>query len=158
MAQCIREIYPMSELYIARLDDAPKHESTGSQIFIIASCALKWALAKEVDIISISWTYKRNSNASDSEEAEFAELIRDIVTNRKKPILFCSLPDSWQTVQVHDFAQAGLDGVIRICAAGESGENTESTPPPLWHSLPTKLLRDSICLRTRGTLSISVQG
>lgn len=62
MADYIRQLCPEVELLIARLDDSRKVES--GQRFTTASAykALEWALAMDVDIVSMSWSFFRKGN------------------------------------------------------------------------------------------------
>ena len=153
MARCIRAICPMAELYIARLDDSRKRDG---EVFTSASAyevrltiranlpetpkslvtfqALKWAISMEVDIISMSWTFKMKVNEMDDYEEKFIRQIRDITSSvgSNKPILFGSYPDKGPTAEALHYAPVGLPGVIGIASAtiyGEpSKENTQENP------------------------------
>ncbi|KAK0721196.1 hypothetical protein B0T21DRAFT_414384 [Apiosordaria backusii] len=118
MARCVRQICPMAELYIARLDTSRK--SDPSNKFTIESCvkALKWALELDVDIISMCWSFERNP--SDEYKKRFEELANKIHATGR-PILFGSLPDEGPTVNISSFAPVGLEGVIKISSATDGG-------------------------------------
>ncbi|POS69591.1 hypothetical protein DHEL01_v212015 [Diaporthe helianthi] len=121
----------MAKLYIARLDDSPESRTRENQNFTIASCvkALKWAIAMEVDIISMSWTYERSQTTVDTDKKEFEQLIHTIA-KENKAILFGSLPDMGPNTELHRFVPVGMDGVIKISSATLSGavsaENTHT--------------------------------
>lgn len=124
MAVCVRDICPLAELYIARLDDSQTTDK--SHAFTISSCvkALKWALDLGVDIISMSWTYEMVGENSDSEKTEFEKLVKEIVDGRKA-ILFGSLPDLGPNKTAASRSPVGLDGVIKISSATKAGNVVE---------------------------------
>ncbi|KAK5988025.1 Intracellular serine protease-like protein [Cladobotryum mycophilum] len=120
MARCIRTMCPRAELYIARLDDSRKQEN---QKFTILSCnqALRWAIDMEVDVISMSWTFKKKGSKAEQHEKEFIDLIKEAVS--KNIILFGSLPDKGIGEDTLECAPVGLDDVIKIGSATLSGES-----------------------------------
>ncbi|KAK1480506.1 hypothetical protein CTAM01_14346 [Colletotrichum tamarilloi] len=130
MARCIREVCPMAELYIARLDDSRHVEN---QKFTITSChqALQWALDMEVDIVSMSWTFERKGITNDEAEEAFVKLAKQAIASGKV-ILFGSLPDKGPGAQTSEFLPIGMDGVLKIGAATlhgqSSAENIHSNP------------------------------
>ncbi|KAF3065929.1 hypothetical protein GL218_09293 [Daldinia childiae] len=90
MAHCIRKICPGAELYIARLDDSRKNEP---EKFTIKSAleALKWALAWDVDIISISWSFKKAvEGEKDEYEKEFTKLVESLLGSKESHVWFSS--------------------------------------------------------------------
>ncbi|KAK7402652.1 hypothetical protein QQX98_011598 [Neonectria punicea] len=123
LASCIREVCPMAELYIARLDDSRVSEN---QKFTIASCyeALQWALDMEADIISMSWTFERKGGANDDHEKRFIDLITTAVASNKV-IFFGALPDKGPTVDTHNFVPVGVKNVIRIGSATIHGDTSQ---------------------------------
>ncbi|KAL7935469.1 peptidase S8/S53 domain-containing protein [Trichoderma chlorosporum] len=119
MATCVWEVCPWAELFIGRLDDTHAVED---QNFTIQSCckALRWALAMEVDVISMSWTFPaKKEDDIDDYKAEFDRLIKEAL--EKNILLFGSLPDRGPTVQTTDLVPIGLPGVIRIGSATVHG-------------------------------------
>ncbi|KAH6636432.1 peptidase S8/S53 domain-containing protein [Chaetomium tenue] len=123
MATCVRDICPMAELYIGRLDDAREHEP--NQKFTVASCtkALRWALSQGADVISMSWTYSKSPH--DSHKGDFEALISETV-QKERAALFGSLPDMGHNHPADKFAPVGLDGVMKISSSTPSGAVSES--------------------------------
>lgn len=143
MARCVRDICPMAELYIARLDDSQMVEN---QKFTTASAykvrltnnhssqttrkakslfqALQWAIDMDADIISMSWTFKKKGIDSDEDEKDFVNLIQTAVGS-KKVILFGSLPDKGPTADTSQYAPVGLEGVIKIGSATIYGQQSK---------------------------------
>ncbi|KAL7964342.1 hypothetical protein HDV63DRAFT_274884 [Trichoderma sp. SZMC 28014] len=121
MARCIRDVCPMAELYIARLDDSGKYEN---QKFTIPSCcdALRWAIDMEVDVISMSWTFKRKYSG-ETQEQEFVNLIAE--AESKNILLFGSLPDEKLVGDLKPFVPVGVNGVIKIGSATAFGESSK---------------------------------
>lgn len=73
----------------------------------------------EVDIISMSWSFK-STRYNDRDETEFRNLIWEAA--RKNIILFASLPDK-ALEDTSQFAPVSLEGVIRIGSATVFGES-----------------------------------
>ncbi|EHK47858.1 hypothetical protein TRIATDRAFT_316834 [Trichoderma atroviride IMI 206040] len=119
MATCVWEVCPWAELFIGRLDDTQMLEEQG---FTIQSCckALKWALAMEVEVISMSWTFPAKKDKDvDEYKDEFNSLIAEAL--RRNIVLFGSLPDRGPTIRIPDLVPIGLPGVIRIGSATVHG-------------------------------------
>ncbi|KAF9771633.1 hypothetical protein IL306_010721 [Fusarium sp. DS 682] len=138
MAHYIREVCPMAELYIARLDDSGDCEN---QKFSIASClqALRWAIRNEVDFVSMSWSFMRKGSENDEYEREF----RNLIKMTKNVIFFASLRDDGPEYQNKDFAPVGLDNVIRIASATTFGTaSQENTHNEIDFLLPGENLED----------------
>jgi hypothetical protein len=75
----------------------------------------------EVDVISMSWTYERHTDATDIHKQAFQHLVEKIV-NENKAILFGSLPDMGPNHELHRFVPVGMRGVIKISSATLSGD------------------------------------
>ncbi|KAK6499513.1 hypothetical protein TWF506_004143 [Arthrobotrys conoides] len=121
MVSSLREVCPMAELYIGRLDDT---RSTDGQRFTVKSAiqALEWATKWEVDIISMSWSFKLdNSSCTREEGLAFKTAIDNAVS--QGIILFGAMPDKGPIAEdIKRRYPVGLDNVIRITAAAKSGE------------------------------------
>ncbi|KAF3170663.1 hypothetical protein TWF788_010126 [Orbilia oligospora] len=121
MVSSLREVCPMAELYIGRLDDT---RSTDGQRFTVKSAiqALEWATKWEVDIISMSWSFKLdNSSCTREEGLAFKNAIDNAVA--QGIILFGAMPDKGPIAEdIKRRYPVGLDNVIRITAAAKSGE------------------------------------
>lgn len=78
--------------------------------------ALRWALDMDVDIISMSWTFRKKANLEDDEHEEFAKVGHEAVAS-KKVLLFGSLPDKGSEVETIQVSPVGLGGVLRIGSA-----------------------------------------
>lgn len=124
MAVCVRDICPVAELYIARLDDS--HISEKNQAFTISSCvkALRWALEIGADVISMSWTYEMRDDNLDTDKIEFKNLVKEAVDGHKA-VLFGSLPDLGPIKDASSHSPVGLDGVIKISSATRAGSVVE---------------------------------
>ncbi|KAJ4385272.1 hypothetical protein N0V93_010333 [Gnomoniopsis smithogilvyi] len=111
MAVCVRDICPVSELCIVRLDD---------------SQALRWALDnnKGADVISMSWTYEMCPGNRDPDKDEFEKLVKEAVGSQKV-ILFGSLPDLGPTNVASSRSPVGLNGVIKISSSTRAGSVVE---------------------------------
>ena len=78
----------------------------------------------DVDIISMSWTFKRKGIENDEDEKNFNELVKNAFDSRKV-ILFGSLPDDGPTTITSQYAPVGLPGVIKIGSATIWGQKTK---------------------------------
>ncbi|KAI1464374.1 uncharacterized protein F4812DRAFT_209456 [Daldinia caldariorum] len=123
MATCVRDICPMADLYIGRLDDSRQHEP--NEKFTVESCAkaLGWALNEGADVISMSWTYSKSP--FDFYKGEFEKLIKETVQD-ERAALFGSLPDMGHNHPADKFAPVGLDGVMKISSSTPSGAVSDS--------------------------------
>lgn len=74
----------------------------------------------EVDIISMSWTFKRTG--SDDHEAKFESLVHEAVS--KHILLFASLPDII-LAETSQFAPVSIKDVIKIGSATAFGESSK---------------------------------
>lgn len=75
----------------------------------------------EVDVISMSWSFRQRGNEQDEHENTFLDLVKEAVG--KNIILFGSLPDRGPGENTLGFAPVGLDGVIKIGSATPHGES-----------------------------------
>ncbi|KAL4881677.1 hypothetical protein BJY04DRAFT_218119 [Aspergillus karnatakaensis] len=114
MGRLISKMCPDVHLYVARLKKAP-----GSEISAIAAKeAVYWALQKNVDIISMSWTIPaKGSNPQETED--FQTAIAEAV--RQKKLLFCALRESEEALLSQGFFPVGLEQVFRIGSATRTG-------------------------------------
>lgn len=87
------------------------------------------------DIISMSWTYKRELDSNDNDKREFETLVEKTL-EKNKAILFGSHPDLGPTIEVSHFAPVSLPGIIRICSATPAGGVSEKN----LHANPSFLL------------------
>ncbi|KAK6515991.1 hypothetical protein TWF281_004581 [Arthrobotrys megalospora] len=120
MVSAFRDVCPMAKLYIGRLDDARKFDN---QRFTVKSAieALEWATQWEVDIISMSWSFKPNSNCcTEDEKKKFKNAIDKAVA--QGIILFGAMPDKGPMEEINEHYPTGLTNIIRIGAAAKSGD------------------------------------
>ncbi|KAI0535187.1 hypothetical protein GGR58DRAFT_480213 [Xylaria digitata] len=118
MAQCIYQVCPMAQLYVARMDDSSRLEK-----FTVDSAikAVKWATDMGVDIISMSWTFKIDP-AKPEEAKEFEEAIQNAWN--KGIILLNSMNDKEMTL-LNEWYPLSLKEVIRVGSATKWGEKAE---------------------------------
>ncbi|KAF4448952.1 Subtilisin-like protein [Fusarium austroafricanum] len=125
MVKCIRQLCPMAQLHVGRLDDSGAVEK---QKFTTESChkALKWAMEMDVDIISMSWSFrlKAQGQGTDSGENGFLKTLNTALRSNKV-IIFASLPDKGATSEIADYVPVGNQGVIRIGSANIWGEEAQ---------------------------------
>ncbi|KAK3385920.1 hypothetical protein B0H63DRAFT_544419 [Podospora didyma] len=98
MAICVRDICPVAELYIARLDDSGTLEP--NQKFTIKSCV---------------------EALRDEDKIAFEKLVKGAVDGHKA-VLFGSLPDLGPNADASSYSPVGLHGVIKISSATRSGD------------------------------------
>ncbi|GFP59290.1 hypothetical protein TASIC1_0012029300 [Trichoderma asperellum] len=112
---------PMAQLYIARLDDCDE-----KQKFTTESCfkALEWARKMEVDIISMSWSFKKKDGSADEGGKNFANELNAAV-EANNVIMFTSLPDKGATAEIIKYLPVGNEKVIRIGSATMFGEEAK---------------------------------
>lgn len=91
--------------------------------------ALKWVLDMGVDIVSMSWSFKKRDCEKDYYKVQFIELVKKATSNGV--IFFGSLPDVFSAL-VENYVPIGLPGVISIGSATVFGlsslENSQTTP------------------------------
>ncbi|KAH8743654.1 hypothetical protein BGZ57DRAFT_808682 [Hyaloscypha finlandica] len=122
MVKCIQKLCPDAELYVARLDDSGMAEK--KQKFTTESCfkALEWARKMDVDIISMSWTFKKKPfGEKDNGEDKFVTELSNAVT-ANNVILFASLPDKGATAEITDYLPVGFPNIIKIGSSTVEGE------------------------------------
>ncbi|UKZ80845.1 hypothetical protein TrVFT333_008610 [Trichoderma virens FT-333] len=119
MAQCIYKVCPMVQLYVARIDDSVpgKHFNVDSAIE-----AIDWATIKDVDIISMSWTFHKTKMTAE-QRTKFKWAIRR--ADDKGIILLCSLNNTEITTLL-DWYPIRDDTVLRVGSAIKWGEMSES--------------------------------
>ncbi|KAL4960196.1 uncharacterized protein BDV14DRAFT_183134 [Aspergillus stella-maris] len=114
MGRLISKMCPDVHLYVARLKKAP-----GSEISPVAAKeAVNWALRKNVDIISMSWTIPAKS-CNPQETEDFQAAIAEAI--RQKKLLFCALRESEEALIAQGFYPVGLEQVFRIGSATRTG-------------------------------------
>lgn len=74
-----------------------------------------------VDIISMSWTFRRQNSEYDAYHDLFVKKIESL-KNDGKVVLLASLPDKGIASETHSFVPVGLPGVIKIGSATAFGE------------------------------------
>ncbi|KAF5613086.1 intracellular serine protease [Fusarium tjaetaba] len=110
---------------IAILDDGASLEPLKPHYFSRSALsvyqqALKWALDMDVDIISMSWSFKLKDKFEDKAEADFKEILDKAV---RKCVVFASLPDKGAMAEISNYMPVGNGNVIRIGSATVYGED-----------------------------------
>jgi hypothetical protein len=85
--------------------------------------ALEWAIKKDVDIISMSWTFNQKTHEDPRETADFKAKIE--MASRKHILLFASLNDKEYNTDVANFYPVGMKEVFKIGSAKKWGANAD---------------------------------
>ncbi|KAJ5692998.1 hypothetical protein N7462_002421 [Penicillium macrosclerotiorum] len=134
MGRLISKMCPNVHLYVARLKRAPGSDIPPTAAKAVCTNlitkmmegitladifqAIYWALHKNVDIISMSWTIPaKGPNPKDTEEFQVA--IAEAI--KQKKLLFCALRESEDALIEQGFYPVGLDQVFKIGSATRSG-------------------------------------
>jgi Subtilase family len=80
-------------------------------------------MAQEVDIISMSWTFKKKGN-EDDDEKKFVRLIQEAAST-KNIILFGSVPNKGPTAEAKEYYPVSLSKVIKIGSATKYGQQSK---------------------------------
>lgn len=78
----------------------------------------------DVDIVSMSWSFKKKENGTDEGEANFDRELNDAVV-QNNVIMFASLPDKGATSEISRYLPIGNEKIIRIGSATMYGEETK---------------------------------
>ncbi|KAL6796585.1 peptidase S8/S53 domain-containing protein [Trichoderma sp. SZMC 28012] len=119
MATLICDICPGIDLYVAKLDD---QNSGGDFNFTAKSAAdaVKWAVSKEVDIISMSWTIEESSTNRE-DLGKLNQALKEAAENNI--LLFCAARDEGLENPTNKPYPAASDtkSITVVGAAGPSG-------------------------------------
>ncbi|KAL1882838.1 hypothetical protein Daus18300_000476 [Diaporthe australafricana] len=92
MARLILLICPHASLYVAKVD---MHKDSDASVASSAAEAIEWAIEKEVDIISMSWTIKRVKSGPFNNRNGITSLELAIqAAANKDTLMFCAVQDA----------------------------------------------------------------
>jgi hypothetical protein len=78
----------------------------------------------EVDIISMSWSFKKKGFGKDGGEDKFVQELNQAVAD-DNVIIFASLPDKGATANIAEYVPVGVESLIRIGSATMFGEEAK---------------------------------
>ncbi|RWA08804.1 hypothetical protein EKO27_g6306 [Xylaria grammica] len=115
MAQLICNICPVVKLFVAQLQATPGRDQQRSFTTQSATKAIQWATARDVDIISMSWSIDENASGGDDLRNAIA------AASNAGILMFCSCTDRGAAYKGETLpGNSGLP--FRIGAARASGE------------------------------------
>ncbi|KAF3315941.1 hypothetical protein TWF173_003136 [Orbilia oligospora] len=116
MAACVQAVCPMAKFFIKRLEDNRRERN--KSFVRSATEAIKEAIAEQVDIISMSWSFSPSSVDPEA-ESEFSDQVASAI--KKNIIIMVALPDIYDPSESRKRYPACLENVIIVGSAGKYG-------------------------------------
>ncbi|KAF4467897.1 subtilisin [Fusarium albosuccineum] len=124
MARLIQMMCPFVSIYVAKVDI---HKENDSSVAASAANAIEWAISKQVDIISMSWTIKRIKSGQGENQTAITALERAIQKAANNDILmFCAVQDSAHYGNDEIFPQkSDTKKLMIVGSADEDGDRSK---------------------------------
>ncbi|KAF3766654.1 subtilisin-like protein, partial [Cryphonectria parasitica EP155] len=119
MANLIFRVCPMAKLYIIRIETHRNREGQSRFVTRSAAEAIRAAIDKKVNIISMSWTVAMDLAKPSDDMKDLQSAVQ--AAHDAKVLMFCSSSDGGQFVEETLPASGNRDHVFRIGAASADG-------------------------------------
>ncbi|PTD02147.1 hypothetical protein FCULG_00012136 [Fusarium culmorum] len=124
MARLLYFMCPFISIYVAKIDMYREHDTSAA---MSAAMAINWAVSKNVDIISMSWTVKQVRYGPNSNQTAITALERAIQAAANADILlFCAVQDSghYENDEISFPQKSDTKKLIIVGSANENGDKS----------------------------------
>ncbi|ESU15292.1 hypothetical protein FGSG_08102 [Fusarium graminearum PH-1] len=124
MARLLYFMCPFISIYVAKIDMYREHDTSAA---MSAAKAINWAVSKNVDIISMSWTVKQVRYGPNSNQTAITALERAIQAAANSDILlFCAVQDSghYENDEISFPQKSDTKKLIIVGSANENGDKS----------------------------------